>query len=45
MIFWVISARLFEDAEEDDFSEGDLTDLANQTPIIRFVNLGAPAGD
>jgi len=24
---------------EDELSEGDLTDLANQTPIIRFVNL------
>lgn len=24
---------------DDDLSEGDLTDLANQTPIIRFVNL------
>lgn len=24
---------------QDDLSEGDLTDLANQTPIIRFVNL------
>ena len=24
---------------EEDLSEGDLTDLANQTPIIRFVNL------
>ena len=28
----------FEEAE-DDLSEGVLTDLANQTPIIRFVNL------
>ncbi|MFO8026510.1 MAG: GspE/PulE family protein [Opitutales bacterium] len=28
----------FSDSEED-LSEGDLTDLANQTPIIRFVNL------
>ena len=28
----------FDDPEED-YSEGDLTDLANQTPIIRFVNL------
>jgi type IV pilus assembly protein PilB len=24
---------------QDDLSEGDLTDMANQTPIIRFVNL------
>ena len=24
---------------QDDFSEGNLTDMANQTPIIRFVNL------
>ncbi|MFP4157593.1 MAG: GspE/PulE family protein [Opitutales bacterium] len=24
---------------DEDYSEGDLTDLANQTPIIRFVNL------
>ncbi len=28
----------FAEAEEE-LSEGDLTDLANQTPIIRFVNL------
>ena len=28
----------FADTEED-YSEGDLADLANQTPIIRFVNL------
>ena len=28
----------FSDSQED-LSEGDLTDLANQTPIIRFVNL------
>ncbi|TVP80969.1 MAG: type II/IV secretion system protein [Puniceicoccaceae bacterium] len=28
----------FADAN-DDLSEGDLTDMANQTPIIRFVNL------
>jgi type IV pilus assembly protein PilB len=28
----------FSDAQ-DDLSEGDLTDMANQTPIIRFVNL------
>lgn len=25
--------------QDDDLSEGDLTDMANQTPIIRFVNL------
>jgi len=25
--------------EEEDYSDSDLTDLANQTPIIRFVNL------
>jgi type IV pilus assembly protein PilB len=28
----------YSDSDED-LSEGDLTDLANQTPIIRFVNL------
>jgi type IV pilus assembly protein PilB len=28
----------FEDVN-DELSEGDLTDMANQTPIIRFVNL------
>jgi len=28
----------FSEAQED-LSEGDLTDMANQTPIIRFVNL------
>lgn len=28
----------FEEAD-DDLSEGDLADMANQTPIIRFVNL------
>lgn len=28
----------FDDLNED-LSEGDLTDMANQTPIIRFVNL------
>lgn len=27
------------DELNDELSEGDLTDLANQTPIIRFVNL------
>ncbi len=27
------------DNPDEDYSEGDLTDLANQTPIIRFVNL------
>ena len=27
------------DEINDELSEGDLTDLANQTPIIRFVNL------
>jgi type IV pilus assembly protein PilB len=27
------------DDQGDDLSEGDLADLANQTPIIRFVNL------
>lgn len=31
-------ADTFSNADED-MSEGDLTDLANQTPIIRFVNL------
>ncbi|MGB0333759.1 MAG: GspE/PulE family protein [Opitutales bacterium] len=29
----------FADGGEQELSEGDLTDLANQTPIIRFVNL------
>ncbi len=29
----------FADADDQELSEGDLTDLANQTPIIRFVNL------
>jgi type IV pilus assembly protein PilB len=29
----------FADTDDQELSEGDLADLANQTPIIRFVNL------
>ncbi|MDP4878295.1 MAG: GspE/PulE family protein [Opitutales bacterium] len=29
----------FDDVDEEHLSDSDLTDLANQTPIIRFVNL------